>query len=44
MLSVDYCYCFAGEHCRALEFLCEIATLPRFDTIALFISDAEKKG
>ena len=41
---MDNCNPFAGDHCKALEFLCEISTLPRFDTIALFLSDAEKTG
>jgi len=35
---------FAGDHCRAFEFLREVSTLPRFDTIVLFLSDAEKTG
>jgi len=34
----------AGDHCKALEFLREVSTLPRFDTIALFLTDAEKTG
>jgi len=43
-MQMDSFNLLAGDHCKAFEFLCEVSTLPRFDTIALFLTDAEKKG
>jgi len=43
-IQMDSFNLLAGDHCKAFEFLCEVSTLPRFDTIALFLTDAEKKG
>jgi len=41
---LDICNHVTGDYCKAFEFLHEVSTLPRFETIALFLSDAEKKG